>query len=392
MRVSPLHVTAAVPLGGRLSKGQFNIASSNVKENPFYFCCSGQRPDATLVGDSVVMGRLAPHITDLRLASMQAVLSQQCFENICAQLSCLRYLQLGCIDSSAGAIFEGVSAHITQLSKLQYLDISVVPDHALLPVTTELSKLTQLTHLHLGGSEDCLATLASLPSLQHLSLLGRGGNVFQMPTNIHLLAASLTALHMSTIQLVGDVCALSCLIALQQLSISGMIVPDTPATVAQMMCGLQGMTSLKHLCIIIPGLHTPIDFHVLSMPQLESLKIEDSNLQHFQCSSSWTSLTELSLGENCLSRLPEHLASLTALVRLDIAYQLADFQLDKPLDCLRSMPGLRTVDLTQGEEDTLADHTLLYPHDEVLWSRWSPGSLSFIAEAEELAPELCFSY
>ena len=69
-----------------------------------------------------------------------------------------------------------------------------------------------------------------------------------------------------------------------ELQVYGMLVPDTPPTVAQTMCGLHDVSEalLNSLC----GALMSRELHDLTMRRLETLLVSRSDLQRFGCNSS----------------------------------------------------------------------------------------------------------
>ncbi|KAK9806030.1 hypothetical protein WJX73_007073 [Symbiochloris irregularis] len=127
---------------------------------------------------------------------------------------------------------------------------------------------------------------------------------------------------------------------------------------------LTTLTALDlHNCSI-QGLQ-PILFHSLS--NLKEMSLESSYVEDCRLPGTWAQLTRLNLDWNSLTCIPDNLSALTSLVKLQLGWQNADFQIREPMSFLTQMPRLREVYLCNGDRQ-----------------KWNAESLWFLMQAQLL--------
>ena len=313
--------------------------------------------------DSTVVDALAAHVTELRMQQLEIRLCLDVIlPNIC-HLQRLETLILGPSQHYTTPVASSLGGEIARLQKLRHLELRG-GRFSSVEVTARLSQLQQLTHLSLRAvSNDPMAAICQLPSLQELSLGGRSV-AWHVPEHF-LGLRELTRMTLHNVNLYGCQ-GLSALTSLRSLKAVRPAAAGDPT--ADFMLGVGKLYSLTHLHLIWSDMGAFSCAAIGGLSHLQCLTFE-ANLTQFECSNGWTALTQLRLSHNLLDRLPSNLTALSALCELDVSVQSRRFQLPDPLDFMRHMPALQSVDLSQDLDDVL--HT------------WAPGSLLRLVQAEE---------
>ena len=320
---------------------------------------------------------LSGYLTELHISLIEWNLERSEFELIC-QLTQLQSLSLSFMTMrpvEEAAHLEAITSGITALRHLRKLSLIVVPIDLLIPVAPELAQLTTLQHLELHSTADCVATLATLPSLQTLKLGGQ---------EVHLTASLGTLTGLSSISfegasLCGCLDALSTLTSLRSLECVRFDVAGGLAGFKQFHLALAQLTQLKSLHIEDGNL--PFDMSCLrGFPRLESRQFWKMNLCHFLVPAGLISLRHMWI--DATDGMPDMptasaLQTLTALSELSLKSTGASFQVVEPLaELCNALPKLESL--------------ILLSESKTGWSEASLQQLSSLRARMRLKqPEAC---
>lgn len=331
---------------------------------------AGRRALHDLLSHGCILSKLSQHLVNLS-AYLPPEDSEQGLINICG-LCGLTSLTL--IDKQRS--IAAIPPQIGQLTALKNLLIDTWSYQGL-TVPAAFSNLQQLTSVSLAhaGNIRCKHIFCSLPKLlvldihqQHPSSYGRLRPLARVAPEMTGLG-SLTSLNLEGRLFGNSFHGLSSLHSLRQLELQEveLALGESAASLSKAWCSLTTLT-----CVRVGHCSTGLDTAALSvLTGLKSLTFENCHLRTFMCYSSWRALTSLSLQHNALSCMPSNLTALTALVELDLGFQLAIFQLHESLlNIIRALPSIKVIDL---------NHML---------SEWDASSLFWLIEAREASSRM----
>lgn len=288
-------------------------------------CCSENVPlhadsqSCRGLSEPSFMRRWARHLTSVGFSSEQSGinLSRAVLDNLCA-LTRLRTLQLLTSPEEAS---EPLTAAISQLTALETLVVSSYGPHA---IPNEVSHLQRLTQVVVSGCGDSSALLCDLPCLQRLQI----GSIAQpliVPASLTGLS-QLTDLRLWSVHVAGSIQALSQLFGLKALRLRYVGSTDDQQSrgLLRALGKLVGLQDLR-----LQSNSFPVELTGFSaLSNLETLKIEEHNLQDGVCSARWRRLRCLILSGNSLTAFPRGWTSLPCLEEISIRYQSSPEDLD----------------------------------------------------------------
>ena len=324
------------------------------------------------------MDALAAKATELRVLEFSDMydLAAPVFENIYS-LQHLTRLDLSLCDLWRELLYpvEGLCSRLAQLSRLKHL-VMELRGATNVHLPPDFSQLQALTHLALSGLADCSRALSPLTRLKDLRL-EYFEDTLHVPSDLNGLQ-NLTCLRFggSHVRLGGHADQLSRLIGMRHLVLEDCM--ELGLSTAAFSSALRGLKELQYFGAM--WLDAQIDVTALypmyGLSALTKLELAHVGLHNFTCSDAWQNLQHLLLRQNLLQCLPAKLTCLSALVHLDVSFQLDTFQLAGPLDCWKFMPGLCIINLQQRP-----CRPVTHGCDNIAY--WSEMSARFLSDARE---------